>query len=134
MCFVRPNCPASVSASTSSLAFYSCSLPSFYCLSFYFHIYKWSTHSHTHTHTYFGTHSYTRQDTHQMCLAVLVGWQHLFFESSLGNILEKGSKKKSVFFTCVIWLSASLRPLQFRFCLKKGHFIFIKETKYVPSL
>lgn len=104
MCFVGPNCPASVSASASasSLAFCSCSSLSFYCLSFYLHIYKWSTHPHTYSHTHlFWTHSYTRQDTHQMCLAVLVGWQHLFFgELSGKHSREKEQKEKCLFHLC----------------------------------
>lgn len=92
-------------------------------------------HTPSHSHTYSGP-IHTFAKTHIKCvLRFWLAGNTFFSESSLGTILEKRSKKKSVFFTCVIWLSASLRPLHsyvFLPPLQKGHFIFIKETKKVP--
>lgn len=138
MCFVGPNCPASVSASASasSLAFCSCSSLSFYCLSFYLHIYKWSTHPHTRTLILAPIHTLAK--THIKCvLRFWLAGNTFFSESSLGNILEKRSKKKSVFFTCVIWLSASLRPLHsYVFChpFRKVTLYLLKRRKRYRAL
>lgn len=128
MCFVGPNCPASVSASASasSLAFCSCSSLSFYCLSFYLHIYKWSTHPHTHTLILAPIHTLAK--THIKC--VLRFWLagNTFFRR------EKEQKEKCLFHLCHLAKCKFKTFAQLRFLppLQKSHFIFIKETKKVP--
>lgn len=131
MCFVGPNCPASVSASASSLAFCSCSFPSFYCLSFYLHIYKWSTYPHTHTLILAPIHTLAK--THIKCvLRFWLAGNTFFWELSGKYSWEKEQKEKCLFHLCHLAKCKFKTFAQFRFCLKKGHFIFIKETKKVP--
>lgn len=91
---------------------------------------------HIPTHTLLFWHPFIRSPRHTSNVSCGFGWLATpFFESSLGNILEKRSKKKSVFFTCVIWLSASLRPLHsFVFASRKVTLYLLKRRKKYPLI
>lgn len=102
------------------------------------HLQMEHTPTHILTHTLILAPIHTLAKTHIKCvLRFWLAGNTFFSESSLGNILEKRSKKKSVFFTCVIWLSASLRPLHsYVFChpFRKVTLYLLKRRKRYRAL
>lgn len=123
MCFVGPNCPASVSAELQLPLWLSVPVPRSRFIAFRF-ICTFTNGAHTH--------KLIHSPRHTSNVSCGFGWLATpFFRRALW------SKKKSVFFTCVIWLSASLRPLHsYVFChpFRKVTLYLLKRRKRYRAL